>query len=62
MSAALGLALTGVLLIFVALVVAFAADSSTWRYRSERLTIVGWIAFASGVLALIAAIWLEVAS
>lgn len=62
MSIPLGMALTGVLLTFVALVVAFAADSSTWRYRSERLAAIGWIAFSAGVLALIAAIWLEVAS
>lgn len=61
MSIPLGLALTGGLLVFVALVLAFAADHETWARTSERLAALGWVTFTIGVLALVVAIWAEVA-
>lgn len=62
MSASWGLALSGALLIFVALVAAIAADDSKHWRTEQRLAVVGWVTFAAGVLSIIAGVWVGVAS
>ena len=60
MSIPMALALTGALLLFVALIVAFVADNETWKRKSQRLAVVAWVVFVTAVLSLVASIWLEV--
>ncbi|HEV6951925.1 MAG TPA: hypothetical protein VKY86_01625 [Promicromonospora sp.] len=62
MSIPAALALTGALLMFVALIVAFVADNESWKRKSQRIAVVAWVAFVAAVLSLVSSIWLEVLS